>query len=87
MNDEETKKWSEIFKKQKASGMSVEQFCKTNSIGISTFYTHRKKLISDDPVTFRKVEASSRKVIEFEMDGHRIRCRASDLKPLMEALL
>ena len=61
MNVEKELRWREIFKQQVDSGLSVRQFCATQSVSMPSFYAWRRRLQTplDDGPTAAKTTVPS----------------------------
>jgi hypothetical protein len=53
--------WAERIAAQRASGMSVKQFCREQGLTEHSFYAWRKRLQEPGPVRFALVERSARR--------------------------
>ena len=76
--------WAERIAAQRASGMSVRQFCREQGLTEHSFYAWRKRLQEQGPVRFALVERSGRRpertaeaALELVLaSGDRLRIRA-----------
>jgi putative transposase len=53
------KKWAELIRQQKQSGLSVTAFCRDHDFSEQTFYNWRKRLAGSEPVRFALVSADA----------------------------
>jgi transposase-like protein len=53
------KKWSELIRQQRQSGLSVTAFCRQHGFSDQTFYNWRKRLAGSEPVRFALVAADA----------------------------
>ena len=53
------KKWSELIRQQRQSGLSVTAFCREHGFSDQTFYNWRKRLAGSEPVRFALVAADA----------------------------
>ena len=52
--------WRECIAEQKASGLSVKQFCKDRGLSLWSFYDWRKRLRETEPIRFALVDRRKR---------------------------
>ena len=53
------KKWTELIRQQRQSGLSVSAFCRDRGFSDQAFYYWRKRLSGRDPVRFALVAADA----------------------------
>lgn len=81
--------WQKIFEDQKASGMSIGEYCKSHQISRASFYKNKRKLTEPEE-PFQKVdvvEDVSQTIVEFKIDDHTISCDPRYLELIVSALL
>jgi hypothetical protein len=94
MNDRQTERreqWLARIAEQEKSGQSVRVFCRDRSLGEYSFYTWRRRLRKERPVSFALVETarSAGAMIEFVLtsgDRLRIAAEADTLRTVMGVL-
>lgn len=76
------KKWAELVRQQRQSGLSVTAFCRQHGFSDQTFYNWRKRLAGSEPVKFALVAADATAAVEqlpielFLVSGDRLRIAA-----------